>query len=74
MVRSIDRLPLRRPTPIEFFRWVPRQGKPRCIAEWASQALVRFLAFLPVYIAVVVSIILVIVIWHPFGLGRLGVG
>ena len=51
------------------FRWLPRHGQPSCIGEWASQHLVRFFAYSPVYISVVVTLILIIEIWHPFGLG-----
>lgn len=51
------------------FRWLPRHGQPSCIGEWASQHVVRFLAWLPVYSALVITAVLIIQIWHPFGLG-----
>lgn len=58
-----------RPAHGQPFRWLPKQGEPLCIAEWASQHIVRFLAYLPVYTAFVVTLVIVIQIFHPFGLG-----
>lgn len=58
-----------RPAHGQPFRWLPRHGDPLCVGEWASQHIVRFFAYLPVYTAVVVTIVVVIQIWHPFGLG-----
>jgi hypothetical protein len=52
------------------FRWLPRHGQPSCIGEWATQHTVRFLAWLPVYIGLIVTLILVIQVWNPFGLGE----
>jgi hypothetical protein len=52
------------------FRWLPRHGQPSCIGEWSAQHTVRFLAWLPVYVGIVVTLILVIQLLHPFGLGE----
>jgi hypothetical protein len=49
------------------FRWLPRQGEPLCIAEWVSQNVVKIIAFLPVYTAIIVTIMLYILIFGvPF--------
>lgn len=45
------------------FRWLPRDGRPRCVAEWLSQAAVKAVAFAPIYIAIIVTIALVLQIW-----------
>lgn len=58
-----------RPAQGQPFRWLPKHGEPLCIGEWASQHIVRFFAFLPVYSAIVGTIILIVIVWHPFGLG-----
>jgi hypothetical protein len=47
--------------------FLPRQGKPRSNVEHVTQFVVRALAWLPVYIAVVVTIILFIEIFRPGG-------
>jgi hypothetical protein len=52
------------------FRWLPRHGQPYCIGEWAAQHLIRLAAWLPVYIAVIVTLIVAFQVFHPFGLGR----
>lgn len=57
------------PAPGERFRWFPRHGEPLCIGEWLTQHVVRFVSYLPVYIAIVVSLIIIIQVFHPFGLG-----
>ncbi len=51
------------------FRWLPKHGQPYCIGEWATQHLVRFVSWLPAYIAIVVTFMLFIELLHPFGLG-----
>lgn len=58
-----------RPAPGQPFRWLPRQGEPLCIGEWASQHVVRFFAYLPVYTAIIVTFVIIIQVLHPFGLG-----
>lgn len=58
-----------RPATDQPFRWFPRHGEPSCIGEWAVQHIVRFFAYLPVYTAIVVTIIVIIQVAHPFGLG-----
>jgi hypothetical protein len=45
------------------FRWLPRHGEPICIAEWMSQKVIRGVAFLPIYTAVVVTIALIAQLW-----------
>ncbi len=42
-------------------RWLPRHGEPLWFAERLSQSLIRSLAYLPVYTAVVVTLTLVLV-------------
>jgi hypothetical protein len=54
----------------EPFRWLPRQGEPSCIGEWLSQQTIRLVAWLPIYIALIVTLIIVIQVVHPLGLGR----
>jgi hypothetical protein len=49
------------------FRWLPRHGNPRSIYECISQNLVKLIAYLPVYTAIVVTLVLVIQIFGlPF--------
>jgi hypothetical protein len=45
------------------FRWAPKHGDPQCLAEWTTQAMIKLLAFLPVYVAVVVTLLLVVAIY-----------
>jgi hypothetical protein len=52
------------------FRWLPRHGQPYCIGEWATQHVIRLLAWAPLYVALIVTLILVVQLGHPFGLGR----
>lgn len=54
------------PAPGEKFRWLPRHGGPFCVGEWIVQHAVKTFAYLPVYTAVVVTLILVI---QLFGIG-----
>ncbi len=42
-------------------KWLPRHGEPLCLVERLSQSLIRSLAHLPVYTAVVVTLTLVLV-------------
>jgi len=42
--------------------WLPKNGAPLSTSDRIMQALVRLLAFLPVYIAVVVTLTLVVVV------------
>lgn len=51
------------PTPLGHFRWLPRHGPPVCVVEWLAQALVRLTAWLPFYIALVVTLILLVQAW-----------
>lgn len=44
----------------ESFRWLPRQGRPSSVLEWLSQTTVKIIAWLPIYIAIVVTIILLV--------------
>lgn len=57
------------PAPDQPFRFLPRQGDPLSILEWLSQRFLCFVAWIPVYIAIVVSIILFVQVVHPWGLG-----
>ncbi len=59
-----------RPQPDKPSHWLPKQGHPLSIAEWMSQYFIRFFAWLPAYTAVVLTLVLIIEIWHPFGLGE----
>lgn len=60
----------RPPPPTEPFHWLPRHGPPQTCFEWLVQVLVTVFAFLPFYTAVVASLILWVVIGHPWGLGK----
>lgn len=52
-------------------RWLPRHGDPYCVLEWTSQRAIKTLALLPVYIALVVTVMLMIMIFGvPFVDGR----
>lgn len=49
------------------FRWLPRHGDPSCYLEWFSQHSIRSLASLPVYTAVIVTLVLLVEIFGiPF--------
>lgn len=55
----------------EPFRWLPRHGDPSCVLEWLSQKLIKVIAFLPVYVAIVVTMSLLLQIFGvPFVGGR----
>ena len=51
-------------------RWLPRHGEPLCILDWVSQSTVRLLAWLPFYTALIVTLMLAIELFHPWGLGK----
>lgn len=42
-------------------RWLPRHGEPYCVLEWISQMLVRAVAFLPVYTAIIATLTLLLI-------------
>lgn len=46
----------------EPLRLLPRDGEPTCVIEWISQTLIRALAWAPLYTAVVVTLILLVVV------------
>jgi hypothetical protein len=49
------------------FRWLPKQGSPRTRGEWISQRAVQLIAFLPVYTAIVATMVLYILLFGvPF--------
>jgi len=43
--------------------WLPKNGAPLSTGDRITQALIRLLAILPVYIAVVVTLTLVVVVF-----------
>jgi len=49
-------------------RWLPRHGSPQNMFEWICQTAIRIVAFLPVYIAIVVTLILLIEIFGVPGM------
>ncbi len=40
--------------------WLPRNGRPLGVADWIIQGIVRLLAFIPVYVGLVVIITLLV--------------
>lgn len=60
----------RRLEPVAERHWLPRQGEPVSDIDWLTQQFVRTLAWWPIYTAVIVTLILVVQIGHPWGLGR----
>lgn len=51
--------------------WLPRAGKPVCVWDWLSQKVIKTIAFLPVYTAVVATITMCLYIFGvPFVAGR----
>lgn len=68
MRRAGDTRPLRNPAgrvtePMPGpTRWLPQHGDPFCLLEWLSQSIVKLIAYLPVYVAIVVTITLVFVL------------
>lgn len=53
------------------FRWLPRHGDPSCVVEWFSQRSIKALAYLPVYTAIIVTIVLIV---QLFGIPFVGGG
>lgn len=47
------------PTHEQPFRWLPRHGEPSCIGEWFTQRAIKALARLPVYTAVISTLVLI---------------
>lgn len=77
--RSGDDLPFKKsryaklawwPAEGEPFRWLPRHGEPLCIGELVAQKIVKTVAWLPVYVAIVVTLVLIVQVFAPFGIGR----
>ncbi len=57
--------------PTRPVRWLPRHGAPYCVLEWTTQHAVKILALLPVYTAIVVTLVLLMVIFGvPFVDGK----
>ena len=53
------------------FRWLPRHGEPSCYLELTSQRVIKALALLPIYTAVIVTIVLLVQVFGiPFIGGR----
>lgn len=44
----------------EKFRYLPRHGDPLCIGEWLTQKIVKAVAYLPIYTAIVATTTLVV--------------
>lgn len=71
-----DNRPLRRDPSIELkwrldrnapFRWLPRYGEPWCIAEWIVQKVIKWVAYAPIYTAIIVTLVLLVQIFGvPF--------
>lgn len=55
-------------TEYSSFRWLPKHGKPSSVFEWLSQNFVKLIAWLPVYIAIVVTLIFLLQIYLVHGL------
>lgn len=51
--------------------FLPRQGEPFTVYEWVCQKMIKALAFLPIYIAIVVTLVLYI---ELFGIPFVGGG
>ena len=56
--------------PIRTYNWLPRQGKPKKYLDLMCQIVLKVMAFLPLYIAVVVTITLMIVLFGVPFIGR----
>ena len=53
------------------FRWLPRHGEPSCIGEWLTQRGITVIAYLPVYTALVATLVLIVAVFGvPFLDGR----
>lgn len=68
--RAGDTRPLERPPgarltirPARPFRWLPRHGHPICVCEWATQGFVKALAWAPLYTAVIVTLMLLVILF-----------
>lgn len=49
------------------FRWLPRHGDPFCVVEWFSQKTIKSVAYLPIYTAIIVTLVLLVQIFGvPF--------
>lgn len=44
-------------------RWLPRQGRPLRTIDWISQTIIKVVAFLPIYVAILVTILLLLQIY-----------
>lgn len=44
----------------EPFRWLPRHGEPSCVGEWLTQHIVKWVAEPKHYIAITVTVTLVV--------------
>lgn len=44
----------------ENLRFLPRQGEPISVWEWSCQLIVKCVAFLPVYTAIIVTLVLLV--------------
>lgn len=53
------------------YRWLPRHGEPLCILEWLSQKSIIALAWAPLYTAIVVTVVLILIV---FGVPFIGGG
>jgi hypothetical protein len=47
----------------EPFRWLPRHGEPSCIGEWVTQQAIRWLAWLPLYTALIATLVLLVLVF-----------
>lgn len=75
-MRTGDRRPFDRPAGVPLarrpvcgqpFRWLPRHGQPMCTGELIAQTVVKALAWLPLYTAIIVTLcLLVLVFGVPF--------
>lgn len=55
----------------EPIRWLPRNGEPFSVAERTSQIIIKTIAYLPIYIAIIVTAVLLVQIFGvPFVGGR----
>lgn len=54
-------------SPDEPLRLLPRHGEPFCLLEWVTQKTVKVVAYLPIYTAIIVTIVLLLEIFGiPF--------
>jgi hypothetical protein len=45
------------------FHWLPSQGKPASVLEWVLQKLIKLIAWFPIYIVLVLTILLLLQIY-----------